>query len=555
MLIGQASSIVEEDLKGLGKSVAWLVGFVLAFPLFVLPSLFSDTWAQEKGRAVSPRQGGTYRRPLANNPSTLDPALITDTVGHTVAHQLFDGLVQYDSSLTIIPALAESWKASRDGLSWTFFLRKGAKFHNDREVSADDVVYSFMRILDPKVKSKAPEVLLKIKGAREYMDGRTRAVQGLRALDRYTIQIDLVEASVPFVSALAIGYYKIVPKEAVEELGTSFGARPVGTGPFKFVHWKKDDEIVLEANHSYYAGRAYLDRVEYKIYPGTRTDEMLAAFESGDLEDTFIPAAYWTRAKESKRYRYFQRPVLGLRFFGLNATHPPLDNTLIRQAFNCAIDKEAIVHDILQDRFVAGKSILPPGTYGYDPQFRPYPFDPQRARTLLAKAGFPGGKGLPVFQIWSNVRSEGIEREHEVIGRHLGEVGIRVEFSYNTNWPAFSSQVYEGKLPIFRYGWVADVPEPDDFLYRLFHSQSRNNLTRYHNPRVDRLLDKARAEQDYLRRVELYREVERLIMEDSPIIPLNYYGYERLFQPYVQSVEISALGDSYIPMRKIWLAR
>jgi ABC-type oligopeptide transport system substrate-binding subunit len=130
-----------------------------------------------------------------------------------------------------------------------------------------------------------------------------------------------------------------------------------------------------------------------------------------------------------------------------------------------------------------------------------------------------------------------------------------VEFQYNTNWPIFNAQVYEGKFPIFRYGWVADVPEPDNFLYRLFHSQSRNNMTRYHNEKVDRLLDRARGEQVYLKRIELYREAERLIMQDAPVIPLNYYSYERLFQPYVQSIEVSALGDPYIPMRKIWLAR
>jgi ABC-type oligopeptide transport system substrate-binding subunit len=160
-----------------------------------------------------------------------------------------------------------------------------------------------------------------------------------------------------------------------------------------------------------------------------------------------------------------------------------------------------------------------------------------------------------VLQIWSSVKSNDIEREHDAIQRYLADVGIRVEFQYNTNWPDFNSQVYEGKYPIFRYGWLADVPEPENFLYKLFHSQSRSNLTRYRDERVDRLLDGARVEQSYNKRIGLYREAERLIMEDSPVIPLNYDSYERLFQPYVQSIEINALGDPYIPMRKIWLAK
>lgn len=528
---------------------------VSAVLILIVGSLTGGAWAQDKGQPAVPKHGGAYRRPLANNPSTLDPALIADTYGFTVAQQIFDGLVQYDGSLTIIPAIAQSWKGSRDGLNWLFFLRKGVKFHNGREVVADDVVYSFTRILDPKTNSKAAEVFLKVKGAKEFVEGRAKTVQGLHALDRYTVQIELAEASAPFVASLAMGYIKIVPREAIEELGPAFGLRPVGTGPFKFIRWKKDEEIVLEANQDYYAGRPFLDRLEYKIFPGHQMDTMFASFVSGGLEDTFIPASELERVQSNDRYQFVRRPILGVRFFGINTSEGPLANRMVRQAFSHAIDREALVRDINRNRYKPGSSFLPPGTYGYDPQSRPYPFDPQRARVLLAKAGYPTGKGLPVFQLWSSVKSADIEREHEAVQRYLADVGIRVEIHYNTNWPSFNSQVYEGKFPIFRYGWVADVPEPDNFLYRLFHSQSRNNLTRYHNERVDRLLDRARAEQAYLKRIELYREAERLIMEDSPVIPLNYYSYERVFQPYVKSIEVNALGDPYIPMRKIWLAK
>ena len=529
------------------------IALALVLVLHLLP--FYSAAAQDKGQAANPRYGGAYRRPLGNNPSTLDPAHISDTYGFTVAQQLFDGLVQYDGSLTIIPAIAQSWKGSRDGLSWTFYLRKGVKFHNGREVVADDVVYSFTRILDPRTNSKAAEIFLKIKGARDFLEARARTVQGLRALDQYTVQIELAEASAPFVASLAIGYAKIVPKEAIEELGPAFGMRPVGTGPFKFSRWKKDEEIVLEANPDYFAGRPYLDRLEYRIFAGHQMDAMFTNFDHGELEDTIIPAAHLDRVQENSRYQFFRRPMLGVRFFGFNTAHGPLADRQVRQAFNYAIDREALARDINKNRYRPGQGFLPPGTYGYDPQFRPYPFDPQRAKTLLAKAGYPGGKGLPLFQMWSSVKAADIEREHEAIKRYLAEVGIRVEFQYHTNWPEFKVMAQEGKLSIFRWGWIADVPEPDNFLYSLFHGHGRTNLSRYENPAVDRLLDRARAEQDLLKRVALYREAERLILEDSPVIPLNYYSYERVFQPYVKSVEVSALGDPYIPMRKIWLAK
>jgi oligopeptide transport system substrate-binding protein len=511
--------------------------------------------AQTKGQGLTPQYGGTYRRPLSNNPSTLDPAAVTDTNAVTVVQQIFDGLVQYDNSLSIAPALAETWKSSRDNLVWTFFLRKGVKFHNGRELVADDVVFSFLRILDPKVRSSGTEVFANVKGARDFIEGRARSVSGFRVLDAHTLEISLAEASAPFVSSLAIGYAKVVPREAVQASGAEFGNRPVGTGPFKFAGWKQDDMIQLEANPDYFAGRPFLDRLQYRIFPGQKIEQMYTSFSKRDLEDTPVPTNELGTARESRQHQFVSRPILGVRFFGFDTTKEPLTSRELRQAFNFAIDRDSLVQNVYKGRYKPGNSFLPPGTYGHDPQYKPYPYDPARARALLKKAGFPDGKGLPVFQIWSNPRSEIVEREHAAIRQQLAEVGIQVEFRYNTDFPAFNREMYDGKMPIFRYGWVGDVPEPENFLYRLFHSQGRNNMTRYRNPRVDRLLDEARIQQNLPKRVTLYREAERLILDDAPIIPLSYYSYERIFQPYVRSIEVSALGDPYIPMRKIWLAK
>ena len=160
---------------------------------------------------------------------TFDPARISDIYSRSVAQQVFDGLVEFDHTLSITPALAESWKASRDGLTWTFSLRKGVKFHHGREVAADDVVYSFTRILDPAVKSGAADLFMGIKGAREFKEGKARRVSGLAALDSHTVQVTLNEALAPFVSVLAVGHAKIVPKELVEQRGEAFGSHPIGT--------------------------------------------------------------------------------------------------------------------------------------------------------------------------------------------------------------------------------------------------------------------------------------------------------------------------------------
>jgi len=251
-----------------------------------------------------------------------------------------------------------------------------------------------------------------------------------------------------------------------------------------------------------------------------------------------------------------RRPILSTRFLGINTAYGPLRNPLVRQAFSSAIDREALVRDIHQNRYKSAQGILPPGTYGFDPQFLPFPYDPERAKALLARAGYPGGKGLPVIEIWSSVKPLDIEREHDAIKKYRGEVGIGVELRYHLNWPQFKAMVEEGKLPVFRWSYTADVPDPDNFLYSLFHSKGKTNITSYHNAQVDRLLDRARAEQDQKNtRFESYRQAERLIMQDAPVFPINYSSYERLFQPYVKSIEVNALGDPYIPMRKIWLVK
>jgi ABC-type oligopeptide transport system substrate-binding subunit len=153
------------------------------------------------------------------------------------------------------------------------------------------------------------------------------------------------------------------------------------------------------------------------------------------------------------------------------------------------------------------------------------------------------------------VRHQGIEREHDLIRENLKAVGVHAEFHYQTDWPAFSRLLAERRLPMFQYAWYADIPDPDNFLFKLFHSQSSGNFTGYANPRVDALLLRARNEADIVRRVELYRRVEEAVLEDAPILPVWHYSYERIFQPYVRNVEVSGLGDPYIPFRKVWLAR
>ena len=509
--------------------------------------------------SISPTDGvgdSVYRRPLGNDPATLDPARVSDIFGRAVSQQIFDGLVQFDQTLTVTPALAQHWKASRDGLVWTFTLRRGVIFHHGRELTADDVVYSLTRLVDPRLRSAAADLFLNVKGAVEFREGRAKTIAGFAALDRYTLRVTLTEALVPFVSVLAVGHAKIVPREVVEQQGDdAFGIAPVGTGPFRFVKWDRGREIALAANAEYFDGPPRLSRLVYRVFPGEPFDAMYQEFQRGNLEDAPPPISDYRRAVAAAGEGYHKRPLLSVRFYGFNTRVKPFGDRLVRQAVSHAIDRGAIIEGPYLGRHILARGILPPGTQGYNPKVTGSAFDPQRARDLLAQAGYPGGRGLPPIAIWAGARHEGILREHDLMRDDLRAVGIQPEFHYQTDWPSFSRLLAEGRMPMFLYAWYADVPEPDNFLFKLFHSQSSRNFTGYVSPRVDALLVRARTEPDVPRKVELYRRSEQAVLDDAPILPVWHYSYERIFQPYVRDIEVSGLGDPYIPFRKVRLAR
>jgi peptide/nickel transport system substrate-binding protein len=522
---------------------------VLALSLVLL---VAEVPGQEGGTAKdgSAGQGGVYRRPLGNEPATLDPARVNDIYSRSVTEQIFDGLVRFDQNLMISPSLARYWKAARDGLSWTFTVRRGVTFHHGRELTADDVAYSVTRLLDPRTKSGAADLFSAIKGAREFREGKAASVAGIAVLDRYTLQITLTEAFTPFVSLLAVGHAKIVPRDVAEREGERFGARPVGTGPFRFVRWDAGREIVLAAHAEHFGGTPRLSEIRYRIFPGEPVDTIYREFAAGRLEDSPVPTG---ERPQAGRYQHVRRPMFSVRFYGFNTRMKPLDDRRVREALAAAIDRHSIRERIFLGRYHPARGILPPGTPGFNPDVRDVPYAPERARALLREAGYGGSRKFPALTLWSSVKSERLSQEHQAIKAALADVGVPLDVRYETDWATFLRMLTDGKLPFFLHAWFADVPDPDNFLAKLFFSKSPRNFTGYANPVVDDLLTHARQEADLQRRVELYRRAEQLILADVPIIPMWHYTYERLFQPYVRSIEVNGLGDPYIPLRKIWL--
>ncbi len=500
--------------------------------------------------------GGIYHRMLPNTPPTLDPAFAKDIYTRSVATQIFDGLVQFDALLNPIPAIAEFWEASRDGRTWTFNLRRGVRFHHGREVTAEDFVYSFSRLLDAKKPGPLTEFLRRIQGASDFMQGTGQSVRGLQAVDRYTLQITLDEPFAPLLAVLGMANAAVVPREEVEGKGERFGRSPVGTGPFKLVRWEQDKEIVLEANDRYYEGRPFLDTVIFNL--GGTFEEMFAEFDKGKLEETIIPSGKTEEVHTDPRYRQYQlfrKPTLSLLYIGFNTRLKPFDDVRVRRAFKYAVNKEKIVREITRMGSIPANGVLPPGMPGHDPDLKMYYYDPDKAKQLLAEAGYPNGAGFPVVQLWASSKAESTKAELAAYQEYLAKIGVKVEIHVEPDWPTYVSMLDQGKLPMFRLSWSAVIPDPDDFLSRQLHSGGPSNWSFYRNPKVDQLLDQARQELDYTHRIALYREVEHIVMEDPPWITQHYHVFERLYQPYVNGVEVSFLGDWAIPMKKIWLKK
>lgn len=507
---------------------------------------------QNEPSPPQPRYGGTYHKALRQEPLTLDPAFLTDTFATSVAQQVFNGLVQFDANLNVVPCLAKSWQASYDGLVWTFQLYPGVKFHHGREVTAEDFVYTFTRLLHPRTASPRAWLFERVQGAPAVLAGAAERVEGLRALDAYTLQITLSQPYAPFISLLGMAQTQVVPREEVERLGAEFGRRPVGTGPFRFVNWVAGESITLAANETYYEGRPFLDRLHYRIM--TDHQSILAEFERGAFEDIELTDQHRTRLSGDTRFRFFRKPLLATLFLWLDTRAGPLSQRKVRQAINYGINREAINSTLRDNRLVLARGIVPLGMPGYNPDLVGYAYDFPRAQQLLVEAGYPAGQGLPPLELWTSAKTTAALEEHEAIKRDLGRLGLRVELLTAENWKQYTTAVL-GKRPgaMYRYGWFADFPDPDNFLFSLFHSQSTNNYAHYSNPAVDHLLEQARSEGDYLKRIQAYRQVEALIMADAPVVNLVYYTFEYLFQPYVHGITLNALGARYIPMEKIWL--
>lgn len=487
---------------------------------------------------------------LGGDPPTLDPATSGDATSATYIVEIFSGLLTLDRDLRVIPDLAERWDVSADGKTYTFTLRRDAKFHDGKPVKASDFKYSWERTANPRTLSPTADTYLgDIVGVSDVLAGRAQQISGVRVIDDTTLQVTIDEPKAYFLAKLTYPTSFVVDRENIERGGRTWTDRPNGTGPFKLREWRKGQNIILERNENWFRGAPSLRQVNYILSGGSaitmyENDEIDATvFGILDAERILDPSPNNRLLREVVRDKDGQPGVAMLSTFYItyNVTKPPFDDVKIRQAMNYAVDKDRIISVVLRNMDIRADGILPPGMPGFNPQLRTYRFDPATARRLVSESRYPD---LSRFDITLTTVGAGanparyIQALTEMWKTHIG-LDAKIE---QVEWATFLDDQYAKKYTFFEGpGWIADYPDPQNFLDILFFSRSQQNHTGYANPEVDRLLLQARVERDQNVRMRLYQQVEQLIMDDAVWIPIFHEKQFWLVKPWVKGFVVAPM--------------
>ena len=478
----------------------------------------------------SPRNTARFVQ-LFVDPPTLDPHLTTDATSARIIVEVFGGLVTIDRNLEIVPDLAESWSVSQDGRVYTFHLRPDAVFHDGKPVTARDVQWSLERVTNPLTESPVVDQYLgDIVGVKEKLAGDSLNISGVRLIDEHTIEITIDQAKSYFLAKLTYPTGFVLDQENVDASPRNWFREPNGTGPFRLAEYRVGETLKLGRNENYHLGPPNLEEVEFILSGGTQ----MLMYENDEIHIAGVSLADLDRLSDPDSDLYPELrtapPNFSVNYIGLNVNEPPLDDVKVRQALNLAIDKQEIASIVLGDLVEPADGILPPNFPGYDESVRGYQFDPVRAKQLLSESKYGNDlENIPPITITTpGSFGANVSLDMEVVLQMWERnLGITAEFQ-QTEYATFLKDLHKGRFQMFDIGWIADYPDPENFLDILFHSQSTNNHTHYSNPEVDSLLMQARIETDAQARYALYNQAEQQILDDAPWVPLWFDGESKL---------------------------
>ena len=521
---------------------ATLVGQVLAACGSSSPS------ATSTAAGSTPKKGGTLVFAWDSEPASLDPAIAWNLVDWQVEHAVFENLYRYRATrgvagTTLEPCMAVAMPVmSNGGRTYTIKLKPGIRFQPpvNREVTADDFKYSFERMMRLPT-APGTYFYTNVVGATDYQAGKATHIAGYKALDRYTIQIDLGQPDLAFLNALTVDFTDPIPKEWVAKWGNRQVARhPLGTGPFMFESWTPGQEIVLARNPNYHdAANVWLDGIKFQLNDTTQSAFLKLQRGDVDVLGNNVPAANVLQVMSSPEWKpyVYREPVIGTIYLFLNVQFPPLDNVLVRQAMSWAIDRDRLVK-LLTGQAQALYQVYPPGMPGYQADKKWYGFDPQKAKQLLAQAGFPNGFKTTLYT--DNV--DPYPKLFQSIQNDLAAVGIKADLKTMSNATYYTFASTAHNASVGRYLWFMDFPDPSDWISPLFSKAAAvsegTNGSFWSSPTLEAMIKQAQTMTDATARLAKYDEIQAYIMSQAP--------YVTLYSPIMTTMCSKRVGGFYL---------
>jgi len=490
-------------------------------------------------------------------PETLDPALITGQPEGRIANALFEGLMRFNEKGEPVPGVAERWEISEDGRVYTFYLRKNARWSNGAPVTAHDFARSWERAMNPATGSAYVSQYFFIENAEEYAEGRLNDFSkvGVRVVDPYTLQVTLKHPTAFFLDLCAFITLAPVPVDVIQKYGDNW-TKPgnmVCNGAYTLTTWRLNDHIRLTKNPHYWNR----DSVALKTVDALPTSSANTAFNFYDtgladllMDKGLIPTQLLEELK--KRPDFHSAPFLGTYFLRFNCTRPPFNDPRVRQAFALVINKPLLVEKITRAGEKPARSLVPPGTGGYTPPEGPL-LEPEKARALLAEAGYPGGKGFPPVRYLYSAGQINEAIAVEIQAMLQRELGVRVELT-RQEWKVYLNSMNNLDFDLCRASWIGDYNDPYTFL-SIFTTNDGNNRTGWSNAEYDALIEAAAREPDQEKRFALFRKAETILYsKDVPIVPLYFYEGIMLYDGNrIGGIEANLLDEH--PIQAIYLKK
>jgi peptide/nickel transport system substrate-binding protein len=503
-------------------------------------------WGIGQAQAQAPK---TLVIAIGADQTGLDPQTVENNESGFVMSTIFDGIVNYQPGTSLVgPGLAESWTISPDGRVYTFKLRHGVRFHDGTPMNAHTVAADVDRAINPQ----NPCYVLGRKGVDTYDDftfgsAKDGTVAKMVVVDDDTLRFVLPRPNAPFITSLAMVWQGIMSPTATAQYHCDASQHPVGTGPFKFVEAVRNDHITVEANPDYWGGRPKVDRIIFQIVPESATRMLkLERNEVQILAD--VPPADYARVTGNPQLKLYKQPGLTILGVGMSNDLGPFKDKRVRQAMNYAVDKDAINKGLYGGAPTQSQGV-PPVLWGYNKSVTPYPYDPAKARALLAEAGFPNGFAADDIS-YTNPRGYnpvGGARLSEAVQAYLAKVGVTMKI-VNYEWGAYLDKVRHSKFEGFAVcGWSGDNGDPDNFLTPKFgfdeatQTPNLNNCGRMHDPQFDRLIDQARQTTDQAERQRLYEQANKIVHDDAPWIFINYTNQVRAARASVKGFTLNPM--------------